>query len=342
MPEPTVLAADTTPARPLVATAPHGAPGQQTRGPVRTARDAFRLIAQAVAGAQSEAQLTAALADVTYNVGTVSGRGNTIVRDQWLGELWGGVEYQERWRPLLAKGELTSMKAKGFRPVVRATVADWSGDKTQISGTAPTFESVTTTAARIAGGLDVDRALVDFGDEDVVEEFYRQMAESLAMLLDDKAVTAITTAAAAGDEVEGGPTVDGVSVAAARVVDGALAVYDTIHAIPTFALVSSADYRTMLLEKEFDALKHLSTSFGLNPVEGGELASIRIVPTPGITTGEPIVGHSSAIKFFTLPGPPLRMSAEDVARGGYDQALFSYWATLTEKPDGVVQVVAPA
>ena len=344
MPEPAVLASTPTPVpdRQMVASAPAGAPGRRLtavqRGPA-TPRDAFRLIAEAVtAHAGDDARLTAALADVVYGVGSAGSIGNVTRQPQWLGELWSGVVYQREIIPLLSAGVLTGMKAQGFRVVNRPTVAEWSGDKTAIGGTAPTVTPVSVQARRYAGGVDIDRALIDFAEWSTVEACIRYMAESAAKITDAWALTDLTAAATA-NPVEGGDVPAGVSTAAAFIVDGALEIRRTLKQDPTFALVALADYRELILSKELDKLAYLASTAGFDQAA---LSGLTIRPHEDLDAGEVIVGHKSAVKVFEPAGVPIRMSAVDIVKGGYDEALFGYYASLTEVPEGVVLVSAGA
>ena len=335
-----VVASTPAPTQQMVASAPAGVPGRRLtatqRGPA-TPRDAFRLIAEAVSQWQGDdARLTAALADVVYGVGTDTSIGNVTRQPQWLGELWSGVVYQREIIPLLSSGTLTGMKAQGFRVVNRPTVAEWAGDKTAITGTAPTVEPVSTQAKRYAGGVDIDRALIDFAEWSTVEACLRYMAESAAKLTDGWALADLT-AAATDNPIAGGSIPAGVSTAAAFIVDGALEIRRTLKQDPTFALVSLADYRALILSKELDKLAYLASNAGF---EQAALSGLTIRPHEDLDAGDVIVGHKSAVKVFEPAGVPIRMSAVDIVKGGYDEALFGYYASLVEVPEGVVLVSA--
>lgn len=302
----------------------------------KTPEDAFQLIAKAMNENVGGESLTAALADVVYGAGAgPNSMGNATGVPQWLGKLWDGITYEQKFVPLLGQGTLSGMKAEGYRFTQKATVADWTGDKTAIGGTAPMVERVSMTAQRIAGGLDIDRALIDFGQTDLVGEFIRQMVESNAQLLDGHAKAALFAAANAADPVTSDAAGTDVNAGVVAIIDGALALRERIEQSPTFALVSLTDYRNALLTKDIDKLAYLGSDFGL---ASSTFDTFKVIPVSDLATGEAIVGHQSFAKFFTLPGAPIRMSAQDIARGGYDEALFSYWATIVENDKGIAFV----
>lgn len=332
-----IVTASTQPGRRLVAQAPAGNPAGTLKAsrPERTAADAFRLIAAAVdQHAGDPDRLTAALADVVYGVGDAGGLGNVTRLPQWLGELWSGVVYQREIIPLLTVKPLTGFKARGYRVTDRPNVAAWDGDKTTISGKAPKVVPVEVSAKRYAGGVDIDRALIDFGDWAAVETCLRYMAESAAILTDGWALADLITAAEDNLGVAG-PVPEGVSPATGAVVDGALQIWRQIRQAPTFALVAEDDYRDMILAKEIDKLAYLTSNAG---IESADLTGITIRPAADLDAGTVIVGHRSAVSVFEPAGVPIRMSAVDIAKGGYDEALFGYYASLVEVPEGVCQI----
>jgi hypothetical protein len=46
-----------------------------------------------------------------------------------------------------------------------------------------------------------------------------------------------------------------------------------------------------------------------------------------------------ALTFYELGGgAPIRVEALDVARAGIDSAVYGYWATLLNRPGGIISV----
>ena len=50
-----------------------------------------------------------------------------------------------------------------------------------------------------------------------------------------------------------------------------------------------------------------------------------------------VAGTKAAGTFYELQGAPIRVEAIDIARGGIDEALFGYWATLLHDARGIVR-----
>lgn len=60
--------------------------------------------------------------------------------------------------------------------------------------------------------------------------------------------------------------------------------------------------------------------------------------SPDVTRGDIFGGVKSAAKLRTLPGSPIRVSAQHLANGGVDEAFFGYWAIEEHHPNGIVKV----
>jgi hypothetical protein len=148
--------------------------------------------------------------------------------------------------------------------------------------------------------------------------------------LDAKALAAIVGAATV---TAPGTVPANVDKGMAAIVDGALGVIETENR-PSFALVSPDLYRSILLTNDDDKLAFLNAGFGL---EEGDFASFKIVPA-NIGTGKVIVGAREAVKFFTLPGQPIRVEGLDAHHGGVDLAVFAYWASIAENANAVRSV----
>lgn len=310
----------------VAARAPLGA-RPAPRGP-QTPQDAFKLMAAAFNGDPS--QLTAALSDIVYGVGSGTGLGNVIGQPQWLGELFANSPYRQKFANLVAQGKLTGLKAQGFRWTTKPTISVYSGDKAAIPSAGIGGEAVSVTATRFAVGADFDRAFIDFGMTEVIERWFQFVVEDYLRKTDAMALTAIL-AAGADSLVEVAAVPVGAPQVLGSIIGGAIAVDDI--ASPSFALVNPADYAALLLTKSTDALAYLGNTFGLRD---GALDGFKVVPATGVAAGDAVVGAKDAIKLFQLDGTPLRVSAEHIANGGRDEAAFGYAATLVENSAAVV------
>lgn len=304
-----------------------------------TFRSASALIAQAYhnrdtklaaaleeTGVLGEQSLFAALTNITNTA-----HKDNVEQPAWLGELWSGKEYTRKYAPLVGSGSLTSWKVEGFKWTARPTVADYAGDLADIPSTGATSTYYSTEASRLAGGVKVDRKFVDFGNADTIASLLKGAANDYAIKSDAKVIAFIK---ANSQSVTGGAVPAGVAPAASKIVDGALAMID--FATPSFAIVGSAAYRELLLTKENDSLKYLSSSLGL---EGGNLQGFQIIPSADVLPNEVYVGAKEAVTFLELAGSPIRVEAIDVSKGGLDEALFGYYALVLNDARGLKKIV---
>lgn len=283
-----------------------------------------------IAGAStgSESQITAALTDI---------EGGPIFdgtsQPQWLGELWSGRDYKQRFAGLVSHQSLTSPKATGWKFTETPTVAAWAGFPNEIATSDVGVELVEVSAKRLAGGWVMDRALVDFGQTEFINQFFRFATDDYARKIDNEVVTHISNSAVA---ITGGAPVAGISPAAAKIVDGALHLLTTQDVLADYAIIGTDLYRSLLLTPKDQVFEYLNSALGL---EEGSLAGFSIIPTalPALQ-GKAVVGNRSASTLFELPGAsPVRVSALDIARGGVENALYGYYA-LIHSGKGIVKV----
>lgn len=60
--------------------------------------------------------------------------------------------------------------------------------------------------------------------------------------------------------------------------------------------------------------------------------------SPDVPAGTVLAGVRPAAKFRQLPGSPIRVTAQNLANGGVDEAFFGYWAIETQHESGIVSV----
>lgn len=270
-------------------------------------------------------RLIAALNDITQG-----GVGADVSAQAFLGELWSGKGYTRRFVPLMDPGTLTAYTGKGWRWVTKPEVYDYAGNKAAITSEDVDTEPADYTAARLAGGNDIDRKFVDFPDEGFIASYVQALRDSYAMKTDAKALAFLEANATA---FSAGSVPSGVNAATAALVDGALAVVD--KGTPTFAIMGNAAYRSLLLTPKDSVLEFLSMSLGLDE---GQLDGFQVVPGgSGLGDADVIVGIRQAATFYELPGVPIRVDAIDLEHGGVDIGLFGYWATLLNDADALVK-----
>lgn len=311
----TVAAAAMAPA--LVTATRAEAPGSG-RG-VQNAAGLFDVVTRFNAGERSP-ELTAALQDVVYTASPFADH------PAWAGELWDGNEYQRKFVPLLTQTPLTSMKVTGWRWVTPPEVDDWAGDKTEVPSNAVEVEDDSTTAARLAGAHDIDRAYWDFGNTEFIESFYRKQVESYAKKSDAKALAAILAAAGGTTTVTGG--LAPLLKAAGRAANEVETFTDGYAA--TSIVVNSLDKLDLIDVAALDVPAYLKDILNIDPSNFKASASV--------PRGTVVAIAKPAMSFRELPGVPIRVDAIDLARGGRDTGVFGYWATWEEFVGGIRMV----
>lgn len=288
-------------------------------GTVRNAAGLFETVTRFNAGERSP-ELTAALSDVVYSASPFADH------PAWAGELWDGNEYQRKFVPLLTQTPLTSMKVTGWRWVTPPEVGDWAGDKTEVPSNEVEVEDASTTAARLAGAHDIDRAYWDFGNTDFIESFYRKQVESYAKKSDAKALAAILAGARGTTAVSGG--LAPLLKAAARAANEVETFTDGYAA--TSIVVNSLDKLDLIDVAALDVPAYLKDILNIDPSNFKASASV--------PRGQVIAIAKPAMSFRELPGVPIRVDAIDLARGGRDTGVFGYWATWEEFVNGIRKV----
>ena len=325
----------------LTATVPAGSMAARTAqrktsavGPDMSVRDVATLLASAFREKSSgagPATLLAALDQIT-----AADVFDVVTPQQWIGKLWDGKPYVERYAPLIGHADLTGPKVIGWRFVdgKSPTVASYAGFPNQPTSNEVDSEVVEEAVSRIAGAWAVDRIHRDFPSVEFWTAFFAKAVDDYAKKRDAAVIANMVsdaTAVAAGAAVQ-----PGVSEAAIKIVDGFLAVSD--YATPTFAVVGADLWRDFVLTRRDDSLEYLSAALGLG---GGEMEGFRIVPAQSSVsslTNKVLVGAREAQTLHELPGVPVRVDAEAIATGGLDEGMFGYYAIITHNAKGLALV----
>ena len=281
--------------------------------------------------------LFAALNDIKYD-GT-GGITTGIQQPQWIGEVWAGNDYVQKYVPLFEHADLNSLEFLGYQWDVKPQGGEWAGNKTAVPSNSPKFKAIRSTASRYAMAHDIARELQDlrvFGDTGFFEAYTKAGAEDYAKWVDAKVIDAAK--AQAVSVKADNPSGFAVGPAMSALVDGAAAVI-AANATPTFALVELSYWKQIAKTPSKDVLGYLNAQLGLTP-ESGTLDTFRLLPTTDLAVGNVLVGAQKAITVRELPGVPIRMDALDVARGGIDKGLFGYAGVQVNKPDAL-QLVTP-
>lgn len=292
------------------------------------------------------AKLMAALSDVIP--------ANTAAAEQpaYVGQLWQGNDYERRYLPLFKHGDITAQTTRGWRfKDGKAPVVDlYTGDKADIASNEIDTEAVDGVLQRIAGGHDIDRIYRDFSNTEFWEAYFKAMSNSYAKVSDRyvrDVVKAIPTVANGGRvHLLNAAMPAGVPKALAMITKGALKLLNTedLEVMPTFALVTASYWEELMYVPQEQVLAYLQTTLSLS---SGEVSGFKLVPVPdgaltvGAWVGQVMVGHANAVTVNELPGTPIRVEAEAIAKGGVDEALFGYVQTLTENAKALAVYDAP-
>lgn len=292
-------------------------------GPTLTATETFTRTA-------TEKGLTAALAQITQ----ADVFDKTAV-PEYVGELWKGRKYTQRFAPLVSHAAVTGMKIKGWKWVTPPQVGDYAGNLAEVPTNAVELVPVEFDAARMASGHKVDRIHFDLNDGGFLDSFLSERSDDYARKMDAKVLAHLATA---GNHTA--VTMPAGTDPWAMLVRAARRVLD--FATPDYAIIGADLYEAMALLTDQDRLAFLNSSLGL---EEGRLDSLRLVGAPDSATsmtGRVIVGAQAATTLYELPGGPIRVDAQDVAHGGVDLGLFGYYGLNTSDARGVVSVTLDA
>lgn len=288
----------------------------------------FAALATALAGKTKSPDLLAAFATVTEaNVFDVS------TPPSYVGEITAQSTYKRRYADLITNNPLTGAKVQGWRFVEGKTpvVRPYAGDFAEIPSNEVKLEEVTFDAGRFAGGNKVDRKHYDFPTPGFWAGYLRESTGDYDKQIDLMVRDALLEST---NEILAGPAVAGVAEGWAKLVDGALAVWD--FGTPDWALVGVDLYREMALTSEKDRLAFLNASLGLDEAQA---AGFRIRPVSGAgTAGTVTVGTKGGVELQELPGL-IRVSAVDVSHAAVDEGVYGYAGVFTRDARAIRKVV---
>ena len=280
-------------------------------------------------GGATASQVMAALADIVPASDPAKG---LLGQDAWLGELWQATKVVRPFIDLFNDGQtLKRMKLKGWKWLTKPTVGDWAGNKTEI----PTNEVQTAPAEadayRIAGGWDVDRIYVDFGDSDMLEALFSWAMFDYKLKSEAKVHTKVLEAA-----TDLTPPAGGIASASA-----ALALFGQ-RAATTGAQVSTvvmaSDVWADFLAIPHDELPWWITrgSASVAITEGeAQVGGLRLASSANLAAGTVVGADKRAAKFRENT---VRAQALDIAKGGVDLGLYAYNALLVQDASAIWKV----
>lgn len=299
--------------------------------------EALRTLSAALVGLQGAADsgpqaLHAALAPITQ----ADAFDATTVPD-YVGELYQGRQYFQRYAPLVSQGTLTSAQSIGWRFKDGKTpqVFDYAGNLAEVTSTDVEMEQVQVKAERLAGGNKIDRIYTDLPDGGAMAAYLRESQDDYLKKIDLKVLNHIlanntTTALPTLPAFYSGP------IGWAKLLHGARVLLD--HALPTYAIVGSDLWFEMGLTTQDQKLEYLSTQLGL---EEGQAENFKLVGAPYSATnlnGKVLVGTQGGTTLEQLPGGPVRVNTIGIANGSVDHGVFGYYKLWTPDPRYVVSV----
>lgn len=276
-----------------------------------------------------------ALSDVKYD-GT-GGITTGLQLPEWIGEVWDGQSFEQKYLPLFDHADLTSLQYQGFQWDVKPHGGDWAGNKSAVPSNVPKLKKVTATAERYAMAHDIARELQDlrvFGDSNFFEMYFTAGAEDYARWADGKVFAAL--AAAAEAHTADNPAGLDIGPAMSAIIDGASELVAK-NLVPQFAIVGTDYYKQIGKTTSKDALAYLSAAIGIKG-DDGSLDGFRLVPSADVGGTDVYVGVSQALTVRELSGSPLRADALDIARGGIDHGLFGYLGVQVNRADALVKI----
>lgn len=264
-------------------------------------------------------ELTAALKDITY-----SGQPATRA-PKWLGELWDGAAFTREIVPTMTPKTLTSLEVRGWRWKEKPKVDDWDGDKKAIPSNTASTEPIESKAKRLAAGWDFDRAYWDFNDTEFIRSFFEAAREDYAIKSDERAAQSIARWATEESTLTATAQPDLLHAAAhARQL-----IKKSTRIEPTAFLVNPDDMFGLFDITMLDIPQFLEL-LGVDPK--------KFISTDLVPAGSLVSYVKPAVEFHELAGAPIRVSAQHIANGGIDEAIFGYWDALLINPRGIVSV----
>lgn len=244
-----------------------------------------------------------------------------ITRPDWIGELFQARAVDRPWiNSFGVPKALTSWKRQGYRVTGRPRPSKYAGNKTEISGLGKmTFEPEEFGNERWAGGADIDRAYVDFGDEAFLTAYWQACVEEYNMDSDTDIGDKVMDAAAANN------------AAAPDLMSGLVALASRVRKIKGSQLS-----RIVLADDLFDQFANLTkdevpfwlanaTTAPLDLTTGeADIAQLHVRADPDLPAGN-IIGYDIR-GAAVLEKSPIQVRAVDIAKGGIDLGFFSYGA----------------
>lgn len=319
---PAVVAAANAPLAPAPATG--AGRGLDLRAAMRVAREVIRT--------GETARLSAALGDIVPSDDAAAGG---IARPQWVGELWEASDFPRPVIDAIQHAPLTGLKVQGYRRAFTNLIDEYAGDKAAIHG-AGTFATTPAEAEaqRWAGGNDIDRAFIDLGSEQFLQDWFRAAVDEYRLASEAYVLTEMLAAATAVAGAE--------SVTQALALIGAAAAGHASNL--SFVTFSAAAWQTFVNLPASEVPWWLQRQGEVNlGTVSGNAGGISFSVNPALTGNQVLAGDRRSATFYEVD-PPIRVQALNIPNGGVDVGVFGYGALLVNDPGSLFKatIVPPA
>lgn len=300
-------------------------------------------------------QVLAALTDIKISGTNNLPGGGTAIRENWLGEVYDGVEYQREYIILGTHGtDITAGGKSGYKvrrgtsgsPLAGPQDGTWAGNKTEINSYNGFTQGLSSDLWRFAVGNDIAQEFYHLpGGAAVVEAFIRLLVEDYLYSSDMVALSNIVLAAGTPVAPATAKYATDYPEIVGQIIQGILAVKakkaNGRRDVPTFAILNDSGYESLMYaaggEENLPAFMKLVVSTASNGTADGNVSIT--VGDIGIEDSDAVlVGGKRGIEFDELPGGPLQINALDIAKGGIDKAVHGYMQTFIPRSEAFVLI----
>lgn len=332
-----------------------GAPAATTRDRGVDLGAVFAAFAEVKANphATDAVAVLAALSDIKMTGSGALPAGGSVIRENWVGQLYQGIPYERQFITLGTLGtSITAGGKKGYT-LQRGTSGSpvehfdgtWAGNKTAIPSGVGFTAATASELFRFAFGVDIAREFFDLpGGAEVVEAFLRLIVEDHLVWSDEIARQTWVTVAGAPVAPKTYPGTDGHDYAGGlgQLIQGILAVKarkaDGRRDVPTFAIANEAAYEQLIYTPKDLVPEFVNFTASTERTGSADGITLVVGDTGVEDTPSVIVGSGKAVEFDELAGGPLHLDALDLARGGIDKAVHGYLQRFVVRPEAVVHI----
>lgn len=240
-------------------------------------------------------------------------------REDWFGEVWRASDFTRVWIDAIGPVQpLNNLKWKGYYWDVRPKPTKYAGNKGEVGSNKPSTKPIDGEAGRWAGGWDIDRAFIDFGDSDYLAAFWAAAVQQYQLDSDEDIATQMIAAATAQAPLPAGTS-------AMAMVKAALRPKNFPRGAKINRVFMADDLYDEFLDTDSENLPLwlAKAQLGLSPAEGtAEVDQLFIRSDSGLEDGTIISfdNRTATVREKQIP----QLKAFDVAHAGVDLGFYSY------------------